>query len=146
MLINSRVRFLVVPIAMALFMLAGCSRRTITVSGAAVLPTGVKVGSTDSVQIMFLPEAKEEKKVPTAAFSPADSSFVCNDILPNAKYKIAVRIDPGPGVGDMQKRAASFETVNKTFDRASTKLAYQAGEDATQSITIDFAKGTVTKK
>jgi hypothetical protein len=146
MLIPSRGRLLVVPIAMGLLLLAGCSRRTVNVSGTAVMPSGVKVASTDSVQIMFVPEDKEEKRAPTALFSPADSSFICKDILPSAKYKIALRIDPALGSADMQKRAASFEAVNKTFDRATTKLAYQAGEDASQSVTIDFAKGTVTKK
>jgi len=134
------------PIAVALLFLGGCGRRTVSVSGTVVMPEGVKAGNTNTVLMLFVPESKDETMAPAAFFSSDDSSFVCKEILPGAKYKITVRIDPVMGSPDAQKRAASFETVNKTFDRESTKLTYQATEESSQSVTIDLGKGMVIPK
>lgn len=139
-----RSRLLLVLIGIGLSLLSGCGRRMVSVSGTAIFPDTVKLESTDSVQIAFVPEDKAEKKAPGALFTQDDKSFVCNEILPGAKYKISVRIDPAFGSADGPKRAPSFDALNKAFDRASTKLAFQATEESSQSITLDLVKGTVT--
>jgi hypothetical protein len=132
------------PIAIGLVFVAGCSTRTISVSGTAVFPDSVKLNATDVVQIAFYPEDKDAKQAPGAVFSGGDNSFVCKNVLPGAKYKIGLRIDPGMGSPDAQKRAAAFEALNKAFDRTTTKLTFQAAEDSSQSLALDFVKGTVT--
>jgi hypothetical protein len=141
-----RARLLLVSIGIGLLLVPGCGRRMVTVSGTASFPDTVKLVSTDSVQILFVPEDKAEKKVPAAALNPSDKAFSSNEILPGAKYKIAVRIDPAFGSTDGPKRAASFDGLNKAYDRASTKLAFQASDESSQSIAIDLVRGTVTKK
>jgi hypothetical protein len=125
---------------------AGCSRRTVVVSGGVEFPDTAKVEKDDIVQIVFVPEDKEEKKTPLATFSREDKRFQCKDILPGAKYKIAVRIEPSISAPDAQKRVTAMRDFNKKFDRASTKLTYLASEESSQSITLDLAKGTVTKQ
>jgi hypothetical protein len=138
-----RSRLSLVSIGIGFFLLGGCGQRTVTVSGTALFPDGVKLESTDSVQIIFAPDDKA-KAAPLALFSQEDKSFVCKDVLPGTKYKISLRIEPRMGAPDAQKRAASFEALNKAFDRTNTKLTYQATDDSSQSVAIDLVKGTVT--
>ena len=138
-----RPRLLPVSIFVGAFLFAGCGQRTISVSGTTVFPSGVKIDHSDSVQIIFVPDDKE-KATPLALFSHDDKSFVCKDIVPGAKYKISLRIEPLPTLADAQKRVATFEALNKTYDRAITTLKYQATEESSQVLAIDFAKSTVT--
>jgi hypothetical protein len=146
MLNTLRLRVFVVPLGIGLLLLSGCTRRTITVSGTVAFPDTVKLEKDDLVQITFVPEDKEERGAPIALYSPEEKSFVCKGVVPNAKYKIAARIDAVPGSADAQKRSAAFDAFNKSFDKATTKLKYDATDEASQSIAIDLAKGTVTKK
>jgi len=146
MLKTSRVRMLVVPCFLVLLVLTGSGcKRTVSVSGTVEFPEEVKFQTDDLVHIIFVPESKEETKAPFAQLSRADKTFECKEITPGAKYKITAHIDPNP-TGSSPKRPGALEAFNKKYDRASTKLTYQASEEASQSITIDFAKGTVTKK
>jgi hypothetical protein len=146
MLDATRLRWCYIPLGLALIALAGCSRRTVTVSGTVTFPDKVTLQKDDIVQIVFIPESKEETKAGLAIFSRDDKSFVCKDVLPGTKYKIAVHIEPPFGAENVKKRAAAFADVNKAFDRAATKLKYEASEESSQSITIDLAKGAVTKQ
>jgi hypothetical protein len=122
--------------------LAGCSKG-VTVSGTTVFPSDLKLEKTDAVEIIFVPETKGAL-VPVVSFIPDDKTLVARQVLPG-KYKIAVKITPYMGLPESAKRVKEFEGFNKTFDRSTTKLAYEATSDGNQSIVLDLAKGKVTK-
>jgi hypothetical protein len=132
-------------VGVGLLVLPGCGRSFATVSGTATLPKDVKITDKDLVQITFVPDAKGEK-AGSAVFNASDSTIVCKDIVPGGKYKITAKIEPLVGGGDAATRAAEFAAFNKAYDAGSTKLVFQATDEWTQTITIDFVKGTVTKK
>ncbi len=141
----SRSTWLLLSIGLGILAIPGCGKRYITVSGTVELPKDVKLAETDLVQITFVPDAKGEKSG-FAVFNTSDKTFVCKDVLPGGKYKIAAKVEPAMGQADSAKRAPEFAAFNKTFEAASTKLVYQATEDSSQSIAIDFVKSTVSKK
>jgi len=136
---------LLILLGFGLFLLPGCGTRTATVSGTVELPKELKLADTDIVQITFVPDAKGEKSC-FAVFNSADKTFVCKDVTPSGKYKITVNIEPPLGLADSPKRAPEFAAFNKTFAPSSTKLVYQATDESSQSIILDLAKGTVSKK
>jgi len=135
--------WLPIAVGLGVFLLPGCGKRYATVSGTVVLPGDLKTTGKDLVQITFVPDAKGEK-VGSAVFNSEDNTFVCKDVAPGGKYKIAGMIEATAAVGDNAKRAAQVAAFNKTFDPAITKLTYQATDDSAQAIAIDFAKSTVT--
>lgn len=137
-------RFLSCLVVLCLFTLAGCdgsgSRRT--VSGKVILPPGMKLADNDSVTIAFIPEAKDVK-TPIVDVAK-DLTFKTNDTVPG-KYKITFAAQAYAGEKGFEQRSAAFERVNKNFSAETTKLSYEVTQDPQQSITIDLAKGTVTK-
>jgi hypothetical protein len=137
-------RSLLVAACLALLLVTGCSERTVTVDGKVVLPPAIKLAKDDAVSITFLPEAPGKKAV-TANFSTTDSTFVANG-LTTGKHKITAKFDPYPGLPDSAKRLAAFEGINKKFDQTNSPLNYEVSNEAKQSITIEFDKGTVTKR
>ena len=122
---------------------AGCGKSAVTVTGKLVPPPGVKLVETDAVTVQFAPEDGKGPSV-FAQVTPADGTFVTKEILPG-KYKVAVQIQAYQGMPESEKRGAAFEPVNKTFSEQTTKATYEVTSDPQQSITIDLAKGSVTK-
>ena len=59
------------------------------------------------------------------------------------KYKIAVQFKPYPGESGSDKREELFTPINDYYHRDASKLTCEVTGDS--SITIDLAKGTVTK-
>ncbi len=131
------------PVVLLFAVAAGCtSDRKVTVTGKLVLPANVKINDTDTVTISFIPEDKD-KKTAAAKFASSDNSFTATDVTPG-KNKISVSFVPYPGK-DQQQHAAAFEPLNQKYSGAGSTLIYDVGPSGSQSITIDLAKGTVSK-
>jgi len=131
-----------------LLILSGCGgKKGVTVNGKLV-PGNLKLAETDSVEISFSPEAPGGKAASGMA-KGNDPSFVVNSAdgkgVEPGKYKVGVRIQPYMGSAGAAGRASALEKINKDYDPTKTKLTYEVTGDATQSITVDLAKGTVTK-
>ncbi len=122
---------------------AGCGTPTVSVSGKLVLPPNVKLAESDSVGINFRPE-NPAHTASVGIFNAADQTFVANNLAPG-KYKIGVQITPYAGQQGNDKRAAALAPLNQNFNISATKLTYDVTSESKQSITIDLAKGTVTK-
>jgi hypothetical protein len=135
------------PVALVLaglFAAAGCGGGAAprTVSGKLILPPGVKLAQSDMLSVTFVPEAKDGKTA-VADVSP-DHTFTTRQVMPG-KYKITVAAQAYPGEKGFEQRTAAFENFNKQFEPGTTKLSYEVTQDPNQSITVDLAKGTVTK-
>lgn len=134
---------LVAAASLALVLVLGCGGgKTVTVSGKLVLPPKVKLAETDSIAVTFAPEDKDGKSA-SATVSPKDLTF--NAQVPPGKYKIGVTVQPYAGTKDAEARTKEINAVIGSFDAAATALRYEVTAESTQSVTIDLAKGTVSK-
>ena len=113
-----------------------------TVKGKLVLAPGIKLAPTDSVNLTFVPEAKNGTTA-VADVSAADMTFSVK--VPSGKYKVAFAITPYPGEKGSEKRAEAFATINKAFDPNSTTMTYEVTSDNVQDVTVDLAQGRITK-
>jgi hypothetical protein len=133
-------------LGLALPLMAGCAKM-VSVSGTCTLPSTVNVGDKDIVQVQFVPETSGHGGG-VAMVSHQDHSFACK-LFPG-KYKIAVRIEPGPRPGMLgaegAKHAAELAEFNQTCEPASTRLSYEVTSLSSQSIAIDVDKGDVATK
>jgi len=126
---------------------AGCSaKKEVSVSGKLVLPADLELVENDGITIQFVPQEKSDTSVQSvlAGVSSRDHTIPPTAIYPG-KYKIKVAFQPYPGP-EQAKRTAILAPVNKAFEAASTPLTYEVTSDEKQSITIDLAKKSVTKK
>jgi len=144
-------RFLLIRTVAVVCLLAssGCGgKKTVNVTGKLVLPNNVKLEKTDAVQITFVPE-DPKNLAGIAKLTPPDLAFVVKNStgkgVSTGKYKIAVKITPYAGMPESEKRALSFEPINKFFAVSKSKLSYEVTQDAEQAVTVDLIKGTVTK-
>jgi len=132
-----------------LLAVTGCGGTApVPVKGKLVLPQGYNLVETDNVQITFQPE-DETGRGGTAEVNAKDGTFVANSasrkgVIPG-KYKIAVKITPYPGMKESKERQPAFDTLNKSFDVAKSKLSCEIAPGAEQTLTIDLGKGAVTK-
>jgi hypothetical protein len=129
--------------------LAGCSGTNGgIVKGTLVFPPNVTPADQDAVTILFVTDTPDGP-FSSATYSPSDKSFIARGPdgrgVPPGSYKITVWLDPYPSETEDPQRQAAFQRFNETYDKGNTKLAYEVTPDAQQSITIDLAKGTVTK-
>ncbi len=139
--------------ALALFVFsAGCGGpgKGTPLSGKVVLPKDLKLQKEDSVSITFVPDGGDTTRAATAKLNAEDMTFTANTsettgVLPG-KYKITVSITPYPGTSGSETRVRQFnDGINKQFNDAQTKLSYEVTAGGPNTITIDLAKGTVTK-
>ena len=137
---SNLVRSLLVPVGLGLLFVAGCSERTVNVSGKLVLPSKVKIVESDSVTVQFIPDG-DKGKAAFASVSKSEQTFTVKDIVAG-KYKITVSITPYP---DQKKRIPLLEPINTKYDAKSTPLRYEVTAEPNQSITIDLDKGTTSK-
>ena len=120
------------------------------VSGKVVLPKDIKLQKDDSISITFVPDGGDVKRAATSKFNADDLSFVADTsettgVLPG-KYKITVSIAPYPGTTGSDARVRQFnDGINNEFNESRTKLSYEVTAGGPNTITIDLAKGTVTK-
>jgi len=151
-MLHSRLhRPLLALFGLTLLLAVGCGvGKGTPTSGKLVLPQGVQLAETDSVEVTFFPDDPKVKRGATATVKTSDLSFTANTsettgVLPG-KYKIAVRITPYMGSPGTDKRVKALEPLNQKFEREKTPLTFDvpAGND-TVNLTIDLAKGTVTK-
>jgi hypothetical protein len=137
----------VLALALGLLALAGCGQHGATVKGTVVLPPQVKLEENDSLIVILVPEGENSVASPSPV--KPDLSFVSmgptGKGVPPGKYKITVSLTPYMGSPEAEKRKPSLDPINKQYDSAHTKLSYEVTSDPQQSITIDLAKGTVTK-
>ncbi len=134
---------LVAVVGLALLCLAGCTSRSITVKGKLILPGKTKLGTNDTVNIVFMPEG-EGKKASAGIFNAADSTFVAKDVTPG-KNRIEVKLTPYMGDPSETKRETAYEALNSKFGGGTSPLQYDVTNDPEQNITVDLDKGTVTK-
>lgn len=136
--------------SLTLLLATGCGvGKGTPVSGKLVLPQGMQLAENDSVELVFFPDDPKVKRGATGTVKPADQSFVVNTsettgVLPG-KYKISVRITPYMGAPGMDKRRLALEPLNKKFEQATTPLTFDVPAGDAVNLTIDLAKGTVTK-
>jgi hypothetical protein len=126
---------------------AGCSaKKEVSVSGKLVLPADLERAENDGITIQFVPQDKSDTSVQSvrSGASSRDLTIAPTAIYPG-KYKIAVAFQPYPGP-EQAKRTALLAPVNKAFEAANTPLTYEVTLDKDQSITIDLAQKSVTKK
>ncbi len=139
---------LVAAAVLALGLLAGCgSAKPVTVTGKLVLPAKLKIQETDQISITFFPEDGDVKntaggKSASGTVNPKDLTFTAS-VLPG-KYKIGVGVTPYAGMGDEQKRTEIIDGMLGAFNATATPLRYEVTSAASQSITIDVPKSTVT--
>jgi len=133
-------RSLLVPVGIGMLFVAGCSERTVNLSGKLVLPAKLKISEKDSVTVAFTPEGTAGK-AGVGVFSNSEQAFTVKDISPG-KYKLTVSITPYP---DEKKRAPLLEPINVKYDAKSSPLKYEVTAEPNQSITVDLDKGTVSK-
>ena len=139
---------LVAATVLALGLLAGCGgAKPVTVTGKLVLPAKLKIQETDQISITFYPDDASAKdtaggKSSSGTVNPKDLTFTAS-VLPG-KYKIGVGVTPYAGMGDEQKRTEIIEGMLGAFNATDTPLRYEVTSAASQSITIDVPKSTVT--
>lgn len=138
-------RWILISVSICLLSLGGCGgQKPIKLSGKLKLPPNVNLVETDSVQITFSKEGGD-KGGTVATVNVKDMSFEMKDIVPG-KYKIGVSITPYAGEKGSEKRASAFDALNKAFAPTATSLSFEVAQDSAQSIVIDMAAGSVTKK
>jgi hypothetical protein len=142
-------RLLLPVLAFGVLALSGCGTSGVPVKGKLVLPSGYTLQETDSVQVNFQPDSGKGKAA-TATVNAKDGTFdlvsggAAKGVAPG-KYKVIVQITPYAGMTDSIKRASAFESLNRKYDQAASTLTYEVTAGAPQEITIDLAKGAVTK-
>jgi hypothetical protein len=130
--------------SLALVLILGCGgAKPVSVSGKLVFPAKVKVADTDSISVTFVPEDGGAGKGAVASVNAKDLTFT-GDVLPG-KYKLGVAVQPYAGMKDTEARTKELDKVLGQFGATATSLRYEVTNDAGQSITIDLAKGTVSK-
>jgi hypothetical protein len=134
--------------ACCLLLLAGCGKKTVGVNGKLVLPSGVKLVDTDTVNVSFVPE-EATGMASGGQVSKADLSFSTrqgkNPGTVPGKYKVVVQMMASPGKPDTKDRTAVFGPLNKLFDAAKTPLRCEVTDESEQSFIIDLNKKSVTK-
>jgi len=122
----------------------GSSVKTIEVKGKIVLPSSVKLTETDDVRVDFLPEAAATANSGgTASATGPDLNFTIK--APPGKYKVSVNVKGYPGEKNSEKREREINNVIGTFQSGSSSLRYEVTADENQTITIDLAKGAISK-
>jgi len=140
---------LFVLLAIGLLSSLGCGApKGTAVTGKVIVPSQLKFGEGDQVEVTFVPE-DSKKPGASGVAKPPDFTFTAATpqtvgVLPG-KYKIAVRIAPYLGAPGSEGRTAAFEKVNENFNVIRTKLTYEVTAGAPHDLTIDLTKGTVTK-
>lgn len=138
-------RWILVSVSIGLLSLGGCGgQKPIKLAGQLKLPPNTSLVETDSVQISFSRE-DAAKGGTVATVNVKDMSFEIKDIVPG-KYKIGVSITPYAGEKGSEKRAPAFEALNKTFAPTASLLSLEVTADSVQSIVVDMAAGSVSKK
>jgi hypothetical protein len=131
-----------------LLLLPGCGGGGQVVSGKVVFPPNLTLKPDDTISIVFEPE-NSSGKAGTGHVSPDDKAFTANGPngggIPPGKYTVTVLITPYMGHPDYNKRAKMVEEFNKKYGSAPSRLTYEVTSDSSQSVTVDLAKGTVTK-
>ena len=134
---------LVAAASLALLLLLGCgSAKPVTVTGKLILPGKVKVAESDSLSVVFVPEDSAKGKSGTATVNPQDLTF-SGQVLPG-NYKVAVTVTPYAGMKDTDARTELLEKQMGAFSSTSTSLRYEVTKEASQSITVDLTKPSVT--
>ncbi len=132
------------PLVLGLCALTGCggSSKPVTVTGVIKLPTTIKLVDTDSINLVFVP-VEPGGATASANCNAKDGSFTAS--VPPGKYKITLNIVPYAGMPDSEKRHREMENFLQKFNENTTPLNVEIGTEATQTITIDMEKKTVTK-
>jgi len=136
-------------LSVGIFLVAGCGPgKGAPVSGKIVFPPNVKLESSDTIQLSFMPE---DSKMPgtNAKVNASDQTFTLNTVGMNGvmpgKYKVTIGIAPYPGMPENKERTPAFEPLNKAYDVRNSKLACEVTAGAENKFTIDLTKGTITK-
>jgi hypothetical protein len=136
-------RLLLGFVSLTLLLLAGCGGgKPRTVSGKLVLLPGTNLVASDSVNLIFVPEAQGGKTV-VADVSQNDLTFTAK--VPPGKYKISFSVQPYAGESESEKRAEAFAQTNEAFSTDSTPLTYEVTGDPSQTVTVDLAQRRVAK-
>lgn len=125
------------------FLLAGCGERTVTVDGRIVLLPNTSLKDDDSIQLAFVETGGNKTVGALGKPDGKEASFTAQ--VPPGSYKITVTIRAYAGHKESEKRDAQFKSLNKAFSHDATTLTYEVTGDAKQSVTIDLAKGRVSK-
>lgn len=124
--------------------LVGCGGgpSPVEVNGKVVLPAGIKLEKDDSFSITLSP-TEGDKGGAVSDVSKESLTFEIKKAVPG-KYKVAIDLTPYPNPG-YEKRKGAIEALTSKFNLRQTTLTYEVTADAKQSITVDLAKGTVSK-
>jgi len=123
--------------------LSGCGTKTKTVpvNGKVILPSQLKLADTDSLQIQFISdEGRPDGAI--GDISVKDLTFSTN--VPVGKYKVAVKAQPYPGDKNSDQHGKELNNSVGKYNASSTSLRYDVTEGS-HTITVDLAKGTITK-
>jgi hypothetical protein len=148
-------RSLLGGLVLTALLLAGCgsSLKTVPVKGKLVLPQGLNLGPSDTVQVTFVPvETPASGKAapqPVAEVNPSDFTFTPTlpkaSGIPPGKYKVTVSINGYPTGTPNAKRQEYLDNLNEAFNAKNTKLTCDVAPEGSQSFTVDMNQGTVSK-
>ena len=123
---------------------AGCGSsepKPVELQGKLVLPAKLKLLESDSINITFSPDGGG-KGSGSATMTGKESSFTAQ--VPPGKYKVSVNIQGYPGEKGSEAHNREISQSVGMYDPSSSSLRYEV-TDGSQAITIDLAKGTVSK-